>query len=88
MPRIFFSSVPTDSGSQSASYAVGAADCYPGVQQQVHLAEHSPASTTEVKNEWRYTSVLPNTFTACNDSCLYVNLKKLATAQAIQRQGR
>jgi hypothetical protein len=34
------------------------------VQQRGHLAEHSPASITEVKNEWSYTSVSPNTFIA------------------------
>ena len=35
------------------------------VKRQRHEADHSPASSAEVKNEWSYTSTLPYAFRSC-----------------------
>ena len=37
-----------------------------GVRWKECKVDHSPASNTEVKYEWRYTSSHPHTFMACN----------------------
>jgi hypothetical protein len=36
----------------------------PGVKELGHAADHSPPSSGEVKEEWRYSSITPHIFTA------------------------
>jgi len=48
--------VHTGSGAQPASYSFGTGGCFPGGRRPGREADHSPSSSTEVKNAWRYTS--------------------------------
>jgi len=47
-------------GAHPASYPVGTGVIFSGVMRPEREADHSPPSSAEVKNAWRYTST-PNT---------------------------
>jgi hypothetical protein len=46
----------TGCGFQPVSYPVGSGGSFPGVKRPGREADHSPPSSAEVKNAWRYTS--------------------------------
>jgi hypothetical protein len=48
--------IQTGSGSHPASYPVGTRYSFPGVKRPGPEADHSPPSSSEVKNEWNYSS--------------------------------
>jgi len=47
--------VETGSGTYPASYPMGTRGSFPGVKAAEREADHSPPSSTKVKNTWRYT---------------------------------
>jgi hypothetical protein len=51
--------VQNDSGAHSASYPMGTTSSSLGVKRPGREADHSPPSSAEVKNAWRYTSTPP-----------------------------
>jgi hypothetical protein len=48
--------VQTDSGAHLASYTMGTGVLSRGVKRPDHDVYHSPPSSDEIRNEWRYTS--------------------------------
>jgi len=44
---------------------MGTRDLYPGVKEPGREADHSPPSSTEVKNAWNYTSTPQCVFMTC-----------------------
>jgi hypothetical protein len=56
-PR-FFAHVQTGPGAHPAPFTMGTG-CFLGVKQLGHGADHPPSSSTEVENEWSYTSTPP-----------------------------
>jgi hypothetical protein len=46
-------------GAHSASYSMGTGSITPGVNRPELKADHSPPSSSEVKNKWSYTSTPP-----------------------------
>jgi hypothetical protein len=55
----FLQNVQTGSGAKGTSYSIGGMDSFPGHKGLQSEANHSPPSTTNVKNEWRYMSTPP-----------------------------
>jgi hypothetical protein len=55
----FLKHVPTGSGAHPMNHSVGTGVLSSGIQLAQHEADHLPSSSVEVKNEWRYTSTLP-----------------------------
>jgi hypothetical protein len=51
--------VQTGLGSYPASYSIDTITLSPGTEQPSHVADHSPPSSVNIKNEWRYTSTPP-----------------------------
>jgi len=51
--------VQTGSGMHPAFYPMDTGGSYPGVKRPGREADHSPPSSPEVKNMWRYTSTPP-----------------------------
>jgi hypothetical protein len=51
--------VQNGSGTNPPSYPVGTRDSFPGVKRPGREADHSPPSSAEVKNAWRYASTPP-----------------------------
>jgi len=52
-PRI---RVQTGSRAHPVSYSMGTGASFPGIKRPGRKADHSPASTAEVKNTWSYIS--------------------------------
>jgi len=46
-------------GAHPASYQMGTGALNPGVRRAEREVDHSPPSSAEVKNVWRYTSTHP-----------------------------
>jgi hypothetical protein len=51
--------VQTCSGAHPASCSLGTGVLFIGINQSWHEADHSPPSSSEVKNEWSYTGTSP-----------------------------
>ena len=51
--------VQTDSGTHAAPYSVGIGTSFRRGKQPMSETDHSPPSSVEVKNEWRYISTPP-----------------------------
>jgi hypothetical protein len=51
-----FYRIQTGFATHPVSYAMGSGVSFPEVKRPVHEADHSPPSSAEIKNEWRYTS--------------------------------
>jgi hypothetical protein len=51
--------IQTGSGAHPASYPMGTRSSSLGVKRPGHWGDHSPPSSAEVKNAWRYTSTPP-----------------------------
>ena len=81
--NFLFQTVPTGSGAHPASYSTGTGASFSGVQQWGHLAEHSSAST-ELKNEWSYTSISTIAFIVCTGTALHLRLSALVVVQTTQ----
>jgi hypothetical protein len=47
------------SGTHPASFSMGTGGASPRLKRPVREAEHSTASSANIKNEWSYTSTLP-----------------------------
>jgi hypothetical protein len=58
--RLLAGSVP-----HTSPYSVGIIAFFPGLNRPRHETNHSPQSSTEVKNEWSYTSTCPHVFIVC-----------------------
>jgi hypothetical protein len=56
--------VQTSSGAHPAPYPMGTEDSFPRVNRPEREADHSPPSSVEVKNVWRYTSTPQYVFMA------------------------
>jgi hypothetical protein len=64
----FFSllrNVQTGVVAHSASYLMGTGGSFFEVKQPGCEGEHSPQSSTEIKNEWSSTSTTPHAFISC-----------------------
>ena len=62
----FFSrNVHTCSGHHPASYGIGRGITFWGANQPGREADHSPPSSAEVENAWKYTSTPRCSFVAC-----------------------
>jgi hypothetical protein len=59
-----FPVVQTGSGAHSASYTVGIGGSFPGIKQPGSEADHSPPTSTDVKNPWIYTTTSTYVFMA------------------------
>jgi hypothetical protein len=56
--------VQTGSGVHPTSYKMGTGSSFPGVKRQGREADHSPATSAEVKKMWIYTSTPSYVFMA------------------------
>ena len=54
-----------------------------GVKWPRHEDDHSPSSSTKVKNEWSYTSTLTYAFVACTGTTLHVTKNMCAIGMII-----
>jgi len=52
-------------GAHPASYSVGTNAALPRLKWLAHVADHSPLSSIQIKNEWSHTSILPYGFMVC-----------------------
>jgi hypothetical protein len=53
------------SGVHQISYLMGTGVSFPGVKRSGREDDHSPPSSTEVKNKWSYTSAVTYAFMTC-----------------------
>jgi hypothetical protein len=54
---LFRHRVQPGSGAHPASYPAATEGSFPGVKRLGREANHSPPSSTEIKNAWSYTSI-------------------------------
>jgi len=57
--------VQTGTGAHSASYTKDTEVLYSGVKRPGREADHSPPSTSEIKNAWSNTSIHPYVLMGC-----------------------
>jgi hypothetical protein len=59
---LFFTAYEQTFGDHPTTYPVGSAGSFPGLKRPKRRAVRSTPSSTEVKNEWSYTSTPPHAF--------------------------
>lgn len=72
--KLYSSTKLNQNGSEfhSTSYSMGTGFFSPKVKRSAREVDHSPSSSSEVKNEWSYTSTSSCTFLACKRNALHL----------------